>query len=284
MRIALCLSGQMRNFKAVYEVFKQTILQPLNADVFIDTWEEAGSSPKGEKNSEQFEKTEVTEELLETFFAPKLVNVEPFYEKYFEQIDNNSIPDWLTAEHPRARSSLPMYYKMFRCDLLRRDYESKNGFRYDWVVRARPDIYLDKPLFITESHGEKALMRLSPGPKYEHVPYFIWDTFFVADSKTMSDICDIWKILPEYWPQRRLSLPGEEGDSSNESSNMDTPSGSRLLTKHVRRLAPELITLSNRCFIERRKDKPLGGEDQPRLSSSWLHKLVKRLVKRLGHN
>lgn len=38
MRVALCLSGQLRCFKQTYSSIKEHLIDPLNADVYIATW------------------------------------------------------------------------------------------------------------------------------------------------------------------------------------------------------------------------------------------------------
>lgn len=43
MKIALCISGQMRTFERAYPSIKRHILDPLSPDVFIHTWSDIGA-------------------------------------------------------------------------------------------------------------------------------------------------------------------------------------------------------------------------------------------------
>ena len=38
MRVALCLSGQMRSFERTFDSINENLIKPNNADVFIHSW------------------------------------------------------------------------------------------------------------------------------------------------------------------------------------------------------------------------------------------------------
>src|ERR1700733_7399392 len=43
MKFALCLSGHLRTFDSILPYLKQSVIDPLNCDIFIHTWDVIGS-------------------------------------------------------------------------------------------------------------------------------------------------------------------------------------------------------------------------------------------------
>lgn len=134
LKVAVCVSGQMRNFEDCRSSMLQYFLSPdkYDLDFFISAWEKRGAKPRHEGskgNKGEF----VTESLLKLAYPNvKSVEIENFVKtcppKLFNQIG---------ILHP-------MYYKIWRADKLRREYEKKSGIQYDWVVRTRPDLMFRK--------------------------------------------------------------------------------------------------------------------------------------------
>src|SRR5215216_1422311 len=42
MRVAICISGQLRTFESTFESLSKHILRPFNCDVFLSTWNDVG--------------------------------------------------------------------------------------------------------------------------------------------------------------------------------------------------------------------------------------------------
>lgn len=154
MRIAICISGFIRTWKYTKNSFKNYLCNNPNVDVFIHTYKqnyfECSSNKENEIYSEEqiakmFEdinvKTIIVEDRDDIL---KTLNLE-------NDILNNSniIKESSSSDSTNLNIALRIYdqvRKIELCNNLKKDYENKNGFKYDIVVRTRFDIlYLSYP-------------------------------------------------------------------------------------------------------------------------------------------
>jgi len=136
-KVAICISGHMRAFEATFESLKHAIIGPLNADVFISTWESLGTPFRGFDQRIVRMNTNDYISRINYLYRPKKLFVEPFIhfpyrpkliEKNWEGRDLNGI--------------LSMYYKIKMCNDLKSQYEKENNFTYDCVIRYRADLFI----------------------------------------------------------------------------------------------------------------------------------------------
>lgn len=118
-RVAVCLSGKPRNYRQNLK-FMRSFLADSGADVFFHFWE----SPDQELIVQSLEPK------AHVFESPTLAG-EALPVKHRER--------FTTPE--RDRNVASMLYSISRANELRREYEEKNGFRYDVVVRLRLDFF-----------------------------------------------------------------------------------------------------------------------------------------------
>lgn len=134
LRVALCFSGQMRNFEDCVDSLYTHFLDrdKYDIDVFVSTWRKRGanSTNPGTKNNKL---DTITADHIEAQFS----NVRKVEIEDFKKVCSDDI-------YQQIGLLLPMYYKIWRADKLRREYEVANGFTYDWVIRSRPDILFRK--------------------------------------------------------------------------------------------------------------------------------------------
>jgi tetratricopeptide (TPR) repeat protein len=170
MRVALCISGQIRNAEQMLPRLA-AFARSMEADVFVSTWTMPGTKVSGVQGIWH----------VDRMFGPLFCSFMPewmcldrgivgVFPKFASEIDEGirqaaspiSAID-LQAHFPNARidledattldlsletqhsddNSLRMLYKMWRCNELRRRAEVEQGYRYDVVLRARPDIVPD---------------------------------------------------------------------------------------------------------------------------------------------
>lgn len=142
MRVALCLSGQMRNFEDYYQSLFDKIINVYNTDVFLHTWKVKSSK----------------EEMCLNIFKPKLYLIDYF--DYKNVINNNDIillneeilnkknfdnknrdNKWIPELCGTPENIYGMFYSMNKCNELKKKYEIENNFRYDLVFRTRMDLF-----------------------------------------------------------------------------------------------------------------------------------------------
>lgn len=147
MKTAVLISGQIRNARECYPSLYEKIIRPYDADVFIDTWV-PNSNTLDHRN--QYIPNDMTSDEVLREYRPKLAT--------FEDFDNSRLTDALKKMNIESREAFDgswahetivpniffMYYKVWRCFDLMRNYESLNGMKYDCVIRMRFDLDFDE--------------------------------------------------------------------------------------------------------------------------------------------
>lgn len=237
MRIALCLSGQMRTYLECYESLCQHLLEPFAPDVFIHTWSNTGISHK-ERDSRGTDEA-VTEDRLQALYTPVAVVIENFVPEYTDQIGPVKVPDILRTREPlHYRGSLPMFYKMFECNKLKSDYERDNAFVYDFVIRLRPDLALGERLPGNLFLDDKKLWQSDYMITHS---FQVNDKFALGASHVMDYYTSVYNRLHDYW-RHPLGVPQTEKNHRV---------GERLMKYHMDISGIEVETFSIDCDLVR---------------------------------
>jgi hypothetical protein len=125
MKVALCLSGKPRSYKAGYEYHKRNLLDHYDVDVFVHTWSDASSDALDFINDNYKIKSLVTSKVFDNENLKKYPDIHP---------------DW------PAKNVVHMFYSIFRSNLEKKTYELENGFTYDVVIKSRFDYALNRTL------------------------------------------------------------------------------------------------------------------------------------------
>ncbi len=198
-RIAICISGQVRNDDAAFKVATDSLAK-YDVDIYISVWKRRGtknfsgfnshghlsrmlgrnivySIPENwvENMNEVFPESaqmfpslgEVTEESIRKYFPNSVIDIED------EEID-------FSFPH-QGGNSFRMLYKIWRCDSLMRKTEAARGNQYDTVVRMRPDIALDfdRIFKLRTKEGELISMKTRP-VEAKH----LGDMYWIGTSKS----------------------------------------------------------------------------------------------------
>jgi hypothetical protein len=207
MRIALCISGFLRSCDGCVESLRNFILRPFNPDVFISTWE--AEDPADQSLA-----------IAEDLYRPKAMET---------QVWPNVLASWgdLSEFEKRKRADttvpnvLGMFYKIYRCNQLKKAAESTQGFRYDVVVRLRTDLmFFDTPPLQETVSGHVAIGN-SFG--YGGLP----DLFAYGDSMVMDVYSDLVTKIPQYISEGCVFHP------------------EMLLEWHVKRALPQGVVFSS---------------------------------------
>lgn len=171
-KIAVCLSGQLRNFKDTFPYFKKNIVDELQPDIFIFT--------------DKFEND------LNLLYNPIDIGVQT-------STITNTFNFKETHGSTNPVSLLNQFYKIASCNKLKQKHEIKENFKYDIVIRCRFDA------FFTEKFNENVLC-LSPnkikvplGWDFKCVsPHAETDIFALGDSNAMNVYSSIYDMLSYY--------------------------------------------------------------------------------------
>lgn len=193
LKTAICLSGKLgylENHKNIFE----NVIAPYQADVFIDTWIPYKSV---ENTNESFLDETDIKGFIE-LYRPKLINMEYFdLMPLIHQIRSN-IPDNSTAingypsPNTNKENVMFMWYKIWKCNQLRKLYEKINRIRYDTVIRLRFDVEFERFPVI---EPERKTVYIPMGGDYEGG---ICDQVALGDATTMDIYCELWNEIYRY--------------------------------------------------------------------------------------
>lgn len=166
-KIAICLSGQLRQFHLCLPGFFQFLVDPLGADIFIHTWDHSGHTSNtkpeafliardvdGHKRYLVSDKGEyldtpnfkVNAAMLETIYSPVAFEIENQEETRLRLGFEALLPQWLVDADSYSNGMVDMLYSQHRAHALRRAHEANINRRYDLVINTLPDLLWFAPL------------------------------------------------------------------------------------------------------------------------------------------
>jgi hypothetical protein len=167
-RIVLNISGLSRFLEESYENLKEFILKPseklgYQVDIFIHTWEMDGlvddkwgfggkdGRKKDFKGSLKWteDNKSVTKEELISSITNIVTPTELVVEKHSDKVPEfkriiKSLPTPTSNVSPI--NALSQLYSKYQCHLLQEDYRKDNSISYDYVIKYRTEIRLEKDL------------------------------------------------------------------------------------------------------------------------------------------
>ncbi|MCO1238253.1 acyltransferase, partial [Escherichia coli] len=183
-RTAICVSGMMKIDDSAMRSLYQKIAEPLNADIFLHTWDKiqvwSGEARKSgfwqrqfklpdnkiphplrdiDKFKEKFPRTgnlllsTITDDINVHFSA-----THPLIKMSVIENEDVALHNWLNNKSFMSRGNynqFKMYYGIKRVFELLKEYEENNGFKYDVIIRTRPDMFITKEFDIERLNQAK---------------------------------------------------------------------------------------------------------------------------------
>ena len=220
MRCAVCISGAFRgNYKLALDSIYENLVNPLKADVFIETWDNYYEWPGvcgGSFVQRLFgnDILKMTPKCLssENLFKNNLPNTyktlsNPIIQKIrihditsaydVVQISVNSEDAFsknvlkdMDVTGMFVHNQYRMFYLMYKVNELMHLYEKSSNIMYDVVIRVRPDVVFEKLPIITgysDIKDNEVLMK-----------WIYWgldDAFFVAKPLAMDKLLSLWSYI-----------------------------------------------------------------------------------------
>ena len=180
----MCISGIFNKYKEKGEYIKKFIINPLKANVFIST----------NKN--------VNEEDIINFYKPSLYH---FSDRKLQ-----------VCKFIKPGTEM-MFYRIDAANKLKKQYEKKHNFKFDIVIRIRPDIsiYNNIPKKCINNIQNNTIYYPSPYENYFIQPSIgcpcggINDMFAIGNSKTIDIYSNIFKYLDNKKIYQNTNLPEE---------------------------------------------------------------------------
>lgn len=180
MKIAVCLSGQLRNWKLGVDNQKWfwTVNKNFKVDFFAHTW---NYSEDRKALSEPYVRREVPYEEYKQFIEAFDIKKSIF--------DDKPVNSFQNSDHWGA-----LFYSFVNTLLLKREYELENNFTYDLVIKSRPDIVFNPAMFLHPFPFDDGVLYSSHGGlmqnEYNMVNFN--DCLFLGNSRTMDKLINIF--------------------------------------------------------------------------------------------
>jgi hypothetical protein len=171
MKVALCLSGQPRGLEKAYEYVSKNILDENDVDIFCHTWDDG--------------------DLVDKVYRPTHLGVTLSSQVKWDGEFRTRDP----INHP-ARNTICFYYSLYCSDMFRKEYEIREGFRYDVVIRSRYDYAIARPLDFSTIDLTKIWTPLIKIPMPSG--FLCTDQFAFSNSNNMGVYSDVYPNIGKY--------------------------------------------------------------------------------------
>jgi hypothetical protein len=206
IKVAILVAGEMRNFDNI-ELIKQNnkcLFELYNCDIFISTWNKRGYSPyHGSVNKKNYSDNNITNNDIKNIYNNiKDINIEN-YDEWFNNLPENYKEIYhkgLQCGDKIVNATVfPQLYKIWDSNRMKTEYEIKNNFQYDLVIRFRSDMCLVEPIpqeylndyfNINTNLSQDKIYTLNP-PKIFY-PNRIYDIFYYGNNQSMNKLCNCW--------------------------------------------------------------------------------------------
>lgn len=202
-KIAILFTGHIRTFNQCYDNIHSNLISPLkelgfSIDFYLSLWNTLGHRMQDWSGVADFNN-------IMHLLDPTNTNIEKFDREYF--LRNYNTDRWQTYPHLSNHTTFPdsvsMWYKVQQGLDMIKDYQDKNNFTYDCLVRARPDIMYEDSfkselspildeicasdvIYIPKWHG-----------RWEEISRTITDYFGIGNYKTMKKYMSVYDNLEE---------------------------------------------------------------------------------------
>jgi hypothetical protein len=215
-KIAILLAGEMRNFDNPNIISNNfdNLLGKYDCDLFISTWNKRGySGYHGTIEYKPYNLNPISKEYIEdTYTNIKGINIED-YDVWYNNLNTNLklfIKKGFKCGNKIIKAtSFPQLYKIWDANRIKTEFEIKNNFKYDLVIRMRsdmciletiPDEYLndffEKKIDDNEFKLNYKIWNLNPSKIF--YPNRIYDIFFYGNSDSMNMLCNTWIYILEF--------------------------------------------------------------------------------------
>lgn len=186
MKIAWCLSGHLRDFGKMMK-YHNWFMRTVKPDCFLATWDnlDVGKS-----------ESSIVNEALR-LLSPKMHRIFCYdvvygsHKRKYEIIKNKRPYDGWFHKNQTGADHYNLLFMIKSADELRQEYEAKNGFKYDIVIRSRPDACMFNMPMVVPPEGTI----MFPKNSFHNG---IHDTCFYGRPDSMSVMCSCYDILDFY--------------------------------------------------------------------------------------
>ena len=165
-KIAMCISGYLRTFKECYPTIKKNIIDGNDIDIFIHTYDKWGNSSGWRHPIDLSE--DIDMEFLESIPNIKLMAIQKWDNIKYQFEKFREFQPYITNINVIAT----IFYKVYMCNELRKQYEKENNIKYDLIIRMRGDQIFEKKINL-EFPEDKILINAYPWGDEDFIHHYV---------------------------------------------------------------------------------------------------------------
>jgi hypothetical protein len=221
MKVALCLSGQLRWIEHCYPYIYENLIRPNNADVFVHGWYNEKDVGKAftdfDSNHIAFKGYLDKDAHLKIIklYKPKYYLFEKQLE-FTEEIKNIEIHKLYGS---RPLNVFSMFYSIMKSNDIMSIYSNNINKKYDCVIRARYDLMIENVINLNEYDMDYLHLK----GDCKHNSYCINDHFAFSNVENMNKYCDTYNNIGKMYFKNKVDFCPEIllGFSLNYHYNLD---------------------------------------------------------------
>lgn len=230
LKIAVCLSGHLRDYETNLSNIEKFLVKPLNADVFIHTWDTLGKQKtltSGRIGPIPDESKKYDTDILNMLSNIKAKRIESNSE-YLKNISSSldkkefhlygqKLNSQTFGGQAEPKYIYSQFYSIYQSYKLLEKYSEDNNIKYDVVIKLRSDYILtsgiqsedfdfikdDKNIFIPSlpysNHGHPSCCLCKHGIDHEEAGHLedVCDVFAYGSQETMKKYMSVYEHLDE---------------------------------------------------------------------------------------
>ena len=192
MRAAVCLSGQLRNFKDCYESLFENIIRPTNADVYVYAWKFSPSNFQKDNVTQRFSENGTEEEFLDLYKPAgyHFTSCDKYLEVVRDLLAKRSYLRENKAPETSVERMMCMLYTNSKCLSLL----PKNSVdEYDVVFRCRTEITYDRKITDEDLNSENLVIPYGTDGRDGYQ-----DSFAFGSKELMTTYMSLYHYVPVY--------------------------------------------------------------------------------------
>jgi hypothetical protein len=223
LKVALCFSGQIRTGAEVApNIFNYLGELKENCDVFVHTWDAETTSPvMTQDNIPEHNRHKVNGSTFSRFhsaYSPISMTVEPH-----DLVEISDVFGGGRVFDDYPYPLLSMFESIYEANKLKKAHEEKYKFKYDYVVRIRPDIVFDPSKSLKEDlallqNEERFFLVADHHGRSSSNNAHVEDIFWIASSEIMDELAGFvfvrargnqstdWQVQMSQWVKGELGL------------------------------------------------------------------------------
>jgi hypothetical protein len=196
-KVALLLFGHMRTYEECFQNLKMNLIDSLNPDIFIHTWDEIESTTTSwhKANMDNYIISNNEKKHIHGLYHPKKIEFEN--QKKLAN-DSELLINGMSVEGQKF-----MMYSLFKANEMKKKYEAANNITYDIVIKLRPDVLLKEPIMNfckNDQYNDNEVLLCGNKVKFGNklASYRALDVISISNSKTMDLVAGIYNKSHDY--------------------------------------------------------------------------------------